>query len=223
MFGIRRSDFLVSLYIFCIIASELMGGKVFHIVTIGGFSLNASVAIFLLPLIFTVNDIFAEVEGKERTKSLIRAGLIMVALCFIASWLFTVLPPAARSPVSEAGYDNVFQKSMRFSLASLIAFAIAEFTDVFVFVKIRQKLGSKGLWFRNNASNFVSQLLDTVIFMTLAFYAFNRPFGDNASFLLSIIVPYWLLKCSMSVIETPFVYLGVRWLKKDKDVTAAGN
>jgi len=58
--------------------------------------------------------------------------------------------------------------------------------------------------------------LDTVIFMFLAFYAFNLPFGANLSFLIGIILPYWLLKCFMSIIETPLVYLGVNWLKSEK-------
>jgi uncharacterized integral membrane protein (TIGR00697 family) len=99
-------------------------------------------------------------------------------------------------------------------LASLIAFAIGEFSDVLIFYRIRQRLGKRNLWFRTNASNFLSQFLDTVIFMSLAFYAVNLPFAANFSFLLGLIVPYWLLKCFMSVIETPLVYVGVKLLKK---------
>jgi uncharacterized integral membrane protein (TIGR00697 family) len=102
------------------------------------------------------------------------------------------------------------------SVASLIAFGAAEFLDVFIFSKIRQKLGKKNLWLRTNASNFIAQFTDTSIFIFIAFYALNKPFGDNFSFLFGLILPYWLLKCFMSIIETPFVYLGVGWLKRDK-------
>jgi uncharacterized PurR-regulated membrane protein YhhQ (DUF165 family) len=49
--------------------------------------------------------------------------------------------------------------------------------------------------------------------MTLAFYAFDRSLGSNFAFLTSLILPYWLLKCFMSVLETPFVYVGVKWLR----------
>ena len=80
--------------------------------------------------------------------------------------------------------------------------------------KLQTWQGKKALWFRTNASNFVSQFLDTVIFMTLAFYALDKPFGDNFVFLTSLIIPWWIIKSSMSVIETPFVYIGVKWLKK---------
>ena len=85
-----------------------------------------------------------------------------------------------------------------------------------LYVKIKEKIGKKALWLRSNLSNFVSQFIDTSLFMFLAFYAFNKGVGDNFSFLFSLIIPYWLLKCFMSIIETPFVYLAVRWLKGDK-------
>ncbi len=214
MFKIQKLDFLIALYIFCLAVAELMGPKTFSITKIGGYQLNASVAIFVIPLIFTINDVITEVFGKERTRSIIRAGLVMIFFMMLFSLLATALPPSARFSASEAAYDKVFSLSARIAAASLTAFAIAEFLDVFIFAKIRERLGKSKLWLRNNASNFIAQFFDTVIFMTLAFYALNRGFGDNAAFLWSLILPYWLLKCFMSVIETPFVYLGVRWLRK---------
>lgn len=213
MFKIEKLDLLVSVYIFCIAVAELMGAKTFPLAKVFGYQLNASVAIFLLPLIYTVNDVITEVYGKERTRSIIRSGLVIVGLILLCSLLFVNLPPSARFKVNEPYYDAIFGLSARISAASLIAFIIAEFTDVAVFVKIREKFGKKALWFRNNASNFVSQFLDTAVFMTLAFYAFDRAFGSNFSFLVSLILPYWFLKCAMSVVETPLVYAGVRWLK----------
>lgn len=216
MFKIEKLDLLVSLYIFCILLSELMGGKTFFITNIGSFPLNASVAIFLLPIVFTINDIVIEVYGKDKARSIVRSGLLMVFLMILFSFLAISLPPSTRFSQREAFYDNIFGTSIRIAFASLTAFTIAEFTDIFIFSKIRQKFGKSRLWLRNNASNILSQLFDTVIFMILAFYAFDRPFANNVAFLSSLILPYWLLKSFMSVIETPFVYLGVRWLRKDK-------
>lgn len=210
---IEKIDLLVSLYIFCIMVSELMGAKTFPLLT-KPFALNASVAIFVLPLVYSINDVVIEVLGIQRARSIVRSGLITVALVLGYSLLATSLPPSTRFAASEPAYDKVFGLSARIAAASLTAFLIAEFTDLFVFQKIRQRLGKKALWFRSNVSNIVSHFLDTVIFMTLAFYAFNRPFGDNVFFLWSLILPYWLLKCSMSVITTPLVYAGVRWLKE---------
>ena len=215
MFKVQKFDLLVSVYIFCIAVSELMGAKTFPLFAIGSLKLNTSVAIFVLPLIFTINDVITEVYGKERTRSVIRSGLFVIFLIFAFSILATNLPPSLRFQKTENAYDIIFGLSARIAGASLIAFTFAEFLDVFVFAKIRETLGKKALWFRNNASNFISQFLDTSIFMFLAFYSFDKAFNDNFSFLISLIIPYWFLKCFMSIIETPLVYLGVNWLKKD--------
>lgn len=216
MFKIQKLDLLISVYIFCIAVSELMGSKTFPLPSIGSLKLNASVAIFVLPLIFTINDIITEVYGKEKARSIIRSGLIVIGLILLFSLLAVNLPPSARFKTAEPAYDAIFGLSARISAASLTAFALAEFLDVFIFAKVRQKFGKSKLWLRNNVSNFVSQFVDTVVFMILAFYAFDKGFFNNVTFLTSLILPYWLLKCFMSVIETPFVYWGVKWLKEGK-------
>ena len=216
MFKVQKWDLLVAVYVFCIVASELMGAKTFLLFQYGSFVLNASVAIFLFPLIFPINYIIIEVHGKERARSVVRSGLVVVFLTFLFSLLAISLPPSARFGGTEAAYDAIFKSSARIAAASLIALAISEFTDIFIFAKIRERMHGRALWFRNNVSNFSAQFLDTTLFMFLAFYALNRPVADNISFLWSLILPYWLLKCLMSVIETPLVYAGVRWLRTDK-------
>lgn len=212
MFGIKKFDLLVSVYIFCIMISELMGAK-----TVPLFKFNISVAILVLPLVFTINDMITEVFGKERARSVIKSSFIVIVLLMLFSIIATSLPPSTRFAPTEKAYDTIFGLSIRISAASLTAFMLAELMDVLVFVKIRQKLGKSKLWLRNNASNFIAQFIDTFVFMTLAFYALDKPFFDNYTFLVSLIIPYWLLKCSMSIIETPFVYLGVRWLKNENN------
>lgn len=214
MYKINKLDLLVSVYIFCIAVSELMGSKTFALVKIGTFNLNASVAIFVIPLLFAINDIVTEVHGKTRARSIIQSGLVVIFLFFLFSLIAVALPPSARFISSEKAYIEIFQKSARISAASLISFAAADFLDVFIFSRMREKLGKKNLWLRTNVSNFVSQFVDTTLFITLAFYALNVSLGSNYIFLISLILPYWLLKCFMSVVETPFVYLGTRWLRK---------
>ncbi len=211
---IQKFDFLVSLYIFCILVAELLGAKTFPLVKIFGYQLNASVAILVLPLIFTVNDVIAEVHGKERARSVVQSGLLMVVFLLAFSVIATMLPPSMRFQASEAAYDQIFGQSIRIAAASLTAFSLAEFTDIFIFSSLRKRFGKKALWFRNNASNFISQFLDTTVFIFLAFYAVDKTFASNVPFLFSIILPYWLLKCFMSVLETPLVYFGVKWLKE---------
>jgi uncharacterized integral membrane protein (TIGR00697 family) len=213
---INRFDFLVSLYTFCIIVSETYGAKTFALIATPWLTLNASVSIFLIPFIFTVNDVITEVYGKERARSVIRSSLVMIFLLLVVSVLFTLLPPSTRFAPYESAYDQVFGKSIRFAAASLVAFAVSDFLDVFIFARLRERFGKKRLWFRNNASNIISQFVDSFTFLTLAFYALNQSPAENFGFIFSLLVPYWLLRCALSVLQTPLVYWGVAWLKADK-------
>lgn len=200
----EKMDFLLAAYIASILAAELMGGKIFSVFGL----VNASVGIFTFPITYTINDIVTEVYGKKRALSFARSALWILVLMFGFSLLATSLPPAARFG-QNAEYLAVFQKSQRIILASLTAFWLSERFDIYVFSKIRQKLGKKRLWLRNNVSNFVGQFFDTALFMMLAFYSEGRFW-----FVVSLIIPYWLLKCVASVVETPITYAGVRWLKE---------
>jgi len=102
---IEKLDLLVALYIFCILVAELMGGKTFPLVKLGSYQLNASVAIFILPIVFTINDVISEVFGRARAKSVVWSGLLMVALLLGFGLIATHLPPSSRFQTSEAAYD----------------------------------------------------------------------------------------------------------------------
>ncbi len=211
---IRKFDFLVALYVFGVMVAELMGAKTFSLGQIGGLHLTSSVAVFVFPLLFTVTDVIVEVHGRKRARSVVFSGIFMVFLLMLFELLAVHIAPSARFASKEAAYDTIFGASLRIAMASLVAFALSELLDVLVFARLRRMLHGRALWLRNNASNFISQLADSVIFLTLAFYAFGLSFSSNISFLVGIILPYWLVKCAFSVLETPLVYLGVWWLKR---------
>lgn len=218
MFGvIRKFDLVVALYIFGVMTAEIFGGKTFPLTNFNWMHLNASVAIFVLPLLFTLTDVVVEVYGKERARSLVWSGLIVISLLLVFALLATHLPPSKRFAGTEPAYDKIFGTTARIAAASLIAFLASELLDIAVFSRIREKMKNKGLWLRNNVSNFVSQFVDSTIFIWLAFYAFSHSFHSNFSFLFSLIIPYWLIRCGLSVIETPLVYLGVWWLRGSKN------
>ena len=207
---------LVGIYIFCILLSEILGIKT---VPLGnhisfGFGpifikeLKVSVAILLLPLIFSINDIIIEVYGKKMAKTVYRIGLGCIVGLIGFSMLSTWLPASQIFSSSEAAYDQIFHQTTRIAIASIIAFAISDLLDIVIFARLRSKIGNLGL--RSNISNILSQFIDTTTFVYLAF--FTATFGH--AMIWGIILPYWIFKCCMSVMTTPFVYLGVKWAKK---------
>ena len=100
-------------------------------------------------------------------------------------------------------------------LASLTAFIISELSDIEIFARLKTWTKSKMLWLRATGSTIISQFVDTMIFMFLAFYAITPKY--DVMFILSIAIPYWLLKSAISLFGTPLVYAGgkVAWGKKD--------
>jgi uncharacterized integral membrane protein (TIGR00697 family) len=214
---VNHLDLIIALYIFGVIVAALMGAKVMPFGEIGGLKFNISVAIFLMPLMFTLTDAVNEIYGSKRARQLVYLGLIAQVLMVLFIWLALSLPHAARFDSMNDAYAQVFGMSVRFALASITAFTVSGLLDVFVFAKLKQKFKGKMLWLRNNLSNFVGMLFDSIVFMTVAYYGvFAEGFGANVEWLLGLIIPYWLAKCVMSVVSTPLVYAGVAWLRKKR-------
>ncbi len=214
IFSFEKMDFLISLYIFCIVVTELMGGKTTPLPTILGLHLHASVAIFLVPIVYVINDAIIEVFGFARARSVVRSGILMIVGVFLFSILAVALPPSFLFAANEKAYSTIFGISTRIAAASLTAFTLAEVVDILVFNRLKQKMHGKALWFRNGVANVASEFFDTTVFMTLAFYAVGKPLGVNFFFLISLIIPYWILKSLMALLETPLLYACVTWLRK---------
>ncbi|MCH8010545.1 MAG: queuosine precursor transporter [Candidatus Marinimicrobia bacterium] len=94
----------------------------------------------------------------------------------------------------------------RITIASIIAYLISQFHDVWLFHLLKKRFKHRHLWLRNNISTFLSQTLDTNIFIIIAFY------GDRT--LLPLIGGQLVVKWLMTVADTPFVYLLVGRMKK---------
>ena len=202
-----KTNILIGLFVAALIAANLMGAKIAHVF------IDFSVGIFAYPITFLVTDIIEEVYGKEKAKSIVLVGFVSLLFVLLITALAVALPSAARDFFPEA-YKNIFGISLRMMIASIAAFLISQFHDVWAFNFWKKKTKGKYLWLRNNLSTIVSQFIDTVIFMFIAFYAITP--RHDAAYMFVLIIPYWLLKVVVSLCDTPFVYLGVWYLKKSK-------
>ncbi len=205
----RESKLLVlyALFTASVIAANLMGAK------IADFALfSSSVGILVFPLGILVLDIIQEVEGKEKAKQVVFGTLValvfVLAMTAIAVWL-----PSAPRDFFPLEYGKIFGISLRIMVASVIAFLIAELLDIWVFRIIKNFTQGKMLWLRANLSTFASELVDTVVFMTIAFYGITPK--HDAVFLIGLIIPWWLLKCAYAFLGTPLVYAGAAWLRNE--------
>ncbi len=194
----------LAIYLTSLFAANTLGLKIMPFI----FGSHLSVAVFSFPVVFLMTDVIGEVYGKRVAKLFVLAGFLSTALFIAYSFLSLALPWSADGEWAKTGYNQIFGVSARIAIASLVAFLIAEYQDVLSFFFFRERLGIKLFWLRSFLSNLWSQLLDTVIFMVIAFAGVYP-----APVLISIIVSWWLYKVAMGLFYTPLSYIGIRLLK----------
>lgn len=201
-----RLTILTGLFVNFLIAMNVLGAK---IIPFGPFSV--SVAFLIVPWSFLATDIVTEVYGKKKARELLIAGVIslIVFLAFII--LFVALPPAGRYIEGNKAYAEIFGTSARIVLASITAFLLSQFNDVWSFWKLREITNKKYLWLRSNISSVLAMIIDTFAFMFLAFYMLTPKF--TFWFVIQMIIPYLIFKMIWGVASTPLVYAGAKWLR----------
>lgn len=188
------------------ILANILGIKIINIGPI-----TASMSIWLVPISFLITDILAEVKGKKHINSLIWSTVIALVFSYLFIRLSIAIPPADRFADNEA-FITIMTNTSRMFMASIVAFLLSQFHDIWAFEFWKKKTHGKFLWLRNNLSTMVSQFIDTIIFMFLAFYKMTPQF--DALFIFKLIWPYYILKIILALIDTPLVYLGVKWLRE---------
>jgi hypothetical protein len=178
------------------------------------FGSHISVAFICFPLVFITTDVIGEVYGKKIAKMFVLAGFVSVALFILYSVISLALPWAEKGLWAKEGYNMMFGVSLRISLASLVAYALGEYQDVISFFFFKKRFGEKKFWLRSNLSNLWSQLLDSAIFMIIAFAGAGL-YDTHTMIVLTI--TWWLYKVAMGIVYTPLSYLGIRILKGKKD------
>lgn len=203
-----RLTIITGLFVSFLIAMNVLGGK---IVPFGPFS--TSVAFLIVPWSFMVTDIVEEVYGKKKAKELIIAGVVSLIIFLGFILLFVALPPASRFTQNKE-YGAIFGTSARIVFASITAFLLSQYNDVWSFWKLRELTKKRFLWFRTNVSTVLSMIIDTFTFMFLAFYMLTPKF--TFWFVIQMIIPYLIFKIIWSLVSTPLVYAGANWLKGGK-------
>lgn len=194
----------LTLYITSLFAANTLGIKLMPFL----FGAHLSVAVFSFPLVFIMTDIIGEVYGKKMAKNFVLAGVISIILFLLYSLISTILPWAQDGEWVKEGYNQIFGLSVRFSIASLVAFVIAEYQDVFSFFFFKKHTGERYFWLRSNLSNLWSQLLDSTVFMLIAYLGVL-----SMKTIFLIIIPWWIYKVFMGFLFTPLSYLGIRLLR----------
>lgn len=198
-------DVLTAFFVAVLIISNVASSK---ITQIGPFALDGGTLLF--PLTYIFGDILTEVYGFKKTRKVIWLGVIanlVMALCFMA---VGALPAASDWPNQQA-YMAILGLTPRIVIASITAFFAGEFINSVILSKMKLKTKGKYLWSRTISSTLVGQLVDTLVFITIAF-AGVLP----SSLLVSLIISNYIFKVGIEVLFTPITYKVVSFLKKQE-------
>jgi len=201
----HRFVIIAAIFVTCLITANIVGVKV---ISLGLFILPAAVAIF--PLSYIFGDILTEVYGYRQARRVIWLGFFCNLVFVIFAWVGQILPPAPLWDGQEA-YVRILGYTPRLLIASFCGYLVGEFANSFVLAKMKIVTKGRWLWSRTIGSTIVGQGLDTLIFVTGAY--FGTPF-----FVPIMILYHWLAKTGIEAIATPFTYKVVNFLKRKEAI-----
>jgi len=189
------------LYAFAIFGTLLGNIAVCKNVDIFGVATTAGNVLYAST--FLVTDILSEKYGKKDAAKAVLYSFSVMVLWLLGTQLILWFTPNENDYINES-LKVVFGLVPRITIASLAGFIISQNLDVFLYHLIWSKTGNTKakLWLRNNGSTLTSQLIDTVIFTTLAFWGV---YPTNVFF--SILITTYVFKAVVALLDTPFMYL----------------
>jgi len=165
-------------------------------------------AFLIFPISYIFGDILTEVYGFKVTRKLIWAGFmtqILMALCY---WIVQIMPSASVWS-GQSAYETILGVVPRIVFASIIAYCAGEFANSYIMSKMKILMNGKYLWMRTIGSTIIGQLLDSSIFLLLAF-AGTIPLNV----IFSMIIIMYIGKVVYEAVLTPVTYFVVRKLKQ---------
>jgi uncharacterized integral membrane protein (TIGR00697 family) len=208
---------LAALFVTALVTAQLTAAKVLAFpspvsLPYTGNTLVLPGAALAYALTFFASDCYAELYGRRATQVLVNTAFFMnfVVLALVFT---TIAAPAARSSIDPAAFRQVLGASTNIVAGSLVAYLISQNWDVLVFHALRDRFDGEYLWLRNVVSTATSQLLDTVVFVGIAFYLLPTFVGIGpqlpTAVVLGLMIGQYVLKLAIAVLDTPFVYLVV--------------
>jgi hypothetical protein len=195
---LARSLFALSIFyggMVCI--AGVLGNKQ---VSLGPVAVEAGIFAFLLLVV--VSSAVAELHGPVTANRLVRLGFVPLLVSMLLSWIVWLLPASPEmQPASRDAIQMVLGSTPRIWLGGIIAYGISQTLNVTLFSAMRRE-GGKLLWLRAGIASALSQIVDTLLFVTIAFYGVF-PIGG-------LLVGQMIAKVALSaLLVPPLIYLFV--------------
>lgn len=188
------------IFIWIVIATILANIQVLTVVDL--FSVQASLGNILYGTIFLGTDVLNEIYGKKEAKKAVFIGFSVMFVTVIIMQIAIQFKPNSEDWAMPY-LREIFGFLPIVFIASMLAFLASQFVDIYIFSKIKDKLPeNKYLWIRNNGSTLISQFVDTIIFVPIAFISVF-----SSSIIFNLILSTYFIKLIVAILDTPVIYL----------------
>jgi uncharacterized integral membrane protein (TIGR00697 family) len=212
----RYLDIISALFAVILVVSNIASSA--KIVDLGfsifGIRMAFDGGTLLFPLAYVIGDVLTEVYGFKAARRVIWTGFAALAFAALVFFVLKILP--AQTEGEAAAYDSVLGgiSSGGIVAASLIAYLAGEFSNSAILSKVKVLMKGRLLWVRTIGSSLVGELLDSLIFVSIASVAGVFPW----EIFWSLVLTNYFLKCGIEALVTPITYLTVNFLKKKENV-----
>ena len=157
--------------------------------------------------IFLTTDILNEKYGEKSARTAVLLSFIMQIVFTICMSLFLLYEPSSIDTSQEA-FLAIFTIMPRVTIASLLAYITSQMLDARLYAILKEKYNK--VWISNNVSTLVSQIVDTIIFVTMAFM-----FTMTAIEMLMLMLTMIAFKIIIAILDTPFILFSVKIKAKE--------
>ena len=196
---------IVASYVSTQIFSDLLALKIVNIPYVN-FSVTAG--ILLYPFTFTIRDMAHKVLGKKHISYLIIFTILLNILMVSLLFLVVQMEPGAHWDLQNS-YQAVFMPVWRITIASIVAELLSQLLDTYIFSKVYRK-GKPSLW-AVVISNLASSLLDSLLFVSIAFIGVL-----HNEIVLEIALVQAVIKILLSIAIAPTVKLIPIYVNKEE-------
>jgi uncharacterized integral membrane protein (TIGR00697 family) len=217
--GLFRFYGMAGLFAYQAMAVVIGNVQVLQISQFGLFNEPMALGNVVFATTFLVSDILAEHFGATQAKRAVMISFwaqIWVTVFMVISLGHSPLiqtPDANLALMADKNYQallQIFTPSMRILLASLTAYVLAQWFDIWVLGAIRRITGARYVWLRQNLSMFLAGLLDNMIFTALAWVVLSSTPVGHATLWKTYILPALIFRIVISFCATPIIYLSYR-------------
>jgi len=206
----KKFVLMVGIFTSTLVISNVLAAKLWVVPYFGAV---VPAGVIAYPITFLMTDVLGEVWGKKSAAYAVFTGFVCAILAVILGFLASWAPRAEYfSAEAQEHFAALFSSAGRITVASLVAYLVAQFMDVYLFHWLRDFTKAKHLWLRNNVATVVSQFFDTFIFIMVAFWGIMP-----LSLLVDMCIAQWVVKILLALVDTPFCYALVAWSKKEED------